>query len=105
MWNWRQFNDINSGKRYPAKFDNRNKFDITIGWNINDKIELTGQWEYMTGNRATLSLYNVAPPDVAFPDAPFVSPLDRMVDVKTELIIMKAAIMCSFRLFTGLISI
>lgn len=76
MWNWRQFNDINSGKRYPAKFDNRNKFDITIGWNINDKIELTGQWEYMTGNRATLSLYNVAPPDVAFPDAPFVSPLD-----------------------------
>lgn len=76
MWNWRQFKDINSGKRYPAKFDNRNKFDITIGWNINDKIELTGQWEYMTGNRATLSLYNVAPPDVAFPDAPFVSPLD-----------------------------
>lgn len=76
MWNWRKYPDINAGKRYPAKFDNRNKIDVTVGWNISDRLELTGQWEYMTGNRTTLALYNIAPPDAVFPDAPFVSPLD-----------------------------
>ena len=75
MWNWRKFPDINSGKRYPAKFDNRHKFDINLGWEINDRLELTGQWEYMTGNRTTLALYNIASPDIAFPDAPFGNPL------------------------------
>lgn len=76
MWNWRKFKEINSGKHYPAKFDNRHKLDISVGWTINDRLELTGQWEYMTGNRITLALYNTAPPDVAFPDAPFVNPID-----------------------------
>lgn len=76
MWNWREFSDINNGKRYPAKFDNRHKIDLSMGWKINDKMELTGQWEYLTGNRITLALYNVATPDIAFPDAPFVNPVD-----------------------------
>ena len=76
MWNWRKFSDINEGKRFPAKFDNRNKLDISVGWKINRRLELTGQWTYMTGNRATVALYNIAPPDIAFPDAPFVNPLD-----------------------------
>ena len=76
MWNWRKFADINDGKRFPAKFDNRNKLDISMNWKINRRLELTGQWEYMTGNRVTVALYNIAPPDVAFPDAPFVNPLD-----------------------------
>ena len=76
MWNWRKFPEINSGKRFPAKFDNRHKIDVNIGWKINEKMELTGQWEYMTGNRMTLALYNIAPPDVAFPDAPFINPID-----------------------------
>ena len=76
MWNWRKFPGINSGRRFPAKFDNRHKIDINLGWQINDRLELTGQWEYMTGNRTTLALYNIAPPDIAFPDAPFVNPID-----------------------------
>lgn len=76
MWNWRKFSAINEGHRFPAKFDNRNKIDISVGWKINQRLELTGQWEYMTGNRATVALYNIAPPDVTFPDAPFVNPLD-----------------------------
>lgn len=76
MWNRRKFPDINSGERYPAKFDNRHKVDVSVGWRINERLELTGQWEYMTGNRTTMALYNVAPPDVAFPDAPFESPID-----------------------------
>ena len=76
MWNWRKFSELNSGKRYPAKFDNRHKIDICIGWKINERLELNGQWEFMTGSRMTLALYNIASPDIAFPEAPFVNPLD-----------------------------
>lgn len=76
MWNWRKFPEINAGKRFPAKFDNRNKIDINLSWKINERLELTGQWEYMTGNRTTLALYNIATPDLFFPDAPFANPLD-----------------------------
>lgn len=76
MWNWRKFHDINEGRRYPAKFDNRHKLDISLGWTISDRMELTAQWEYMTGNRTTLALYNIATPDYAFPEAPFDNPLD-----------------------------
>ncbi|MDE6027663.1 MAG: TonB-dependent receptor plug domain-containing protein [Muribaculaceae bacterium] len=76
MWNWRTFPDINNGKRYPAKFDNRHKVDLNMGWVINDRLELTGQWEYISGNRCTLALYNIATPNISYPDAPFVNPLD-----------------------------
>lgn len=80
MWNWRKFPGINSGKRYPAKFDNRHKLNISFAWEINERLELNGQWEYMTGNRTTLALYNIAPPDIAFPDSPFVNPIDMEAD-------------------------
>jgi len=75
MWNWRKFDLLNDGKRYPAKFDNRHKVDVGVTWKINGRLELTGQWEYMTGNRTTLALYNVATPDYNFPDAPFLNPI------------------------------
>ena len=31
-WNDRQFTEINKGKRFPAKFDNRHKFNIIANW-------------------------------------------------------------------------
>lgn len=76
MWNRRRFPELNGGRSFPAKFDNRHKIDLNVCWNINERMELTGNWEYMTGNRATIALYNTAPPDIAFPDSPFLSPLD-----------------------------
>lgn len=76
MWNWRKISGINSNRKYPAKFDNRNKVDVNLGWRINDRMELNGNWMYMTGNRLTLALYNIAPPDISFPDAPFINPFD-----------------------------
>lgn len=75
MWNRRKFDLLNGGNRYPAKFDNRHKVDVGVTWKINSRLELTGQWEYMTGNRTTLALYNVATPDYKFPDAPFLNPI------------------------------
>lgn len=76
MWNWRKFADLNGGRRFPAKFDNRHKIDISGTWYINDRMTLNAHWEYMTGNRTTLALYNIDTPENSFPDAPFISPLD-----------------------------
>lgn len=58
MWANRQFPDINEGKRFPDKFDNRHKLNIVANWKVNKKVELTGSWTYMTGNRATVSFEN-----------------------------------------------
>lgn len=58
MWADRQFPGINGGKRFPAKFDNRHKLNIVANWKVSKKVELTGSWTYMTGNRATVSFEN-----------------------------------------------
>ncbi|WP_278703186.1 TonB-dependent receptor [Phocaeicola sartorii] len=57
-WNDRQFTEINKGRRFPAKFDNRHKFNIVVNWKVRSKVELTGSWTYMTGNRITVSFEN-----------------------------------------------
>jgi hypothetical protein len=56
MWADRQFDEINLGKRYPAKYDNRHKVNIVANYKLSDDIELNGNWTYVTGNRITLSL-------------------------------------------------
>lgn len=58
MWADRQFPEINGGKRFPAKFDNRHKLNIVANWKVSKKVELTGSWTYMTGNRVTVSFEN-----------------------------------------------
>ncbi|MDR2232507.1 MAG: TonB-dependent receptor, partial [Tannerella sp.] len=70
MWNWRQFDLLNQGKTFPAKFDNRHKININANYSLTEKIELNAAWTYMTGNRLTLSLYNYDIPGQQFPDAP-----------------------------------
>lgn len=57
-WNDRQFAEISKGERFPAKFDNRHKFNIVANWKVSPKVELTGSWTYMTGNRVTVSFEN-----------------------------------------------
>lgn len=54
MWNWRKFEELNLGKKFPAKFDNRHKININLAYKLNDKIDFNAGWTYMTGNRLTL---------------------------------------------------
>lgn len=70
MWNWRKFAQLNGGRKFPAKFDNRHKLNIGAGYRFNGRVTLHGEWTYMTGNRLTLALYNYDEPGGAFPDAP-----------------------------------
>lgn len=70
MWNHRKFNTLNNGKSFPAKFDNRHKIDVSSGWKIKKNMTLSAQWQYMSGNRTTLALYNVDVPEQFYPRAP-----------------------------------
>ncbi len=61
-WNWRQFDEINSGKRYPFKYDRRHDLSVVVSHQFNDRISLTGAWVYGTGNAITLPLYRYTSP-------------------------------------------
>ena len=54
-WNFRQFDEINSGKEYPFKFDRRHDFETVVVHRFNKKIHLSGTWVYGTGNAISLT--------------------------------------------------
>jgi len=56
-WNWRQFDEINNGKRFPFRYDRRHDISVAVTHQINDRITLSGAWVYGTGNAITLPLY------------------------------------------------
>ncbi len=57
-WNFRQFDNINSGKQYPYKFDRRHDVELVVSHKLTDKITLSGTWVYGTGNAITLTEAN-----------------------------------------------
>lgn len=63
MWSDRLFNELNGGRRFPSKYDNRHKLTLSASWKLSNRIELNGGWTFMTGNRATLSLENYLYPN------------------------------------------
>ncbi len=56
-WSWRQFDDINFGKKYPFRFDRRHDLSVVGIFNINSKIRCSATWVYGTGNAVTLSTH------------------------------------------------
>lgn len=58
LWNTRRFDELNGGREFPAKYDNRHKINISCQYKLKDNVELTAAWTYMTGNRITLALNN-----------------------------------------------
>lgn len=53
-WNWRQFDEINDGLRYPFKYDRRHQFNIVSSYRFSEKINTSIQWHYSSGNFTTL---------------------------------------------------
>jgi hypothetical protein len=51
----RIFDELNEGKRYPAKFDRTHDVSINLSYEINDVISLGGTWVYATGNAFTIA--------------------------------------------------
>lgn len=55
LWADRQYADLNGGRKFPARFDNRHKINVMVNWKINDKWEMSASWTGMSGNRFTLA--------------------------------------------------
>lgn len=53
--NTRQFENLNLGKEYHYVFDRTHDFSIVFLYSINNKISLSANWVYMTGNLYTIS--------------------------------------------------
>lgn len=77
MWTDRYFENINRGRHFPSKYDNRHKVNITGNYTIKENMDINFSWTFMTGNRITLSLENYQdlsssgfPPNIA-PSYPY----------------------------------
>ncbi|MDR1200139.1 MAG: TonB-dependent receptor [Tannerellaceae bacterium] len=57
-WSDRIFNDkqVNGGERFPFKYDNRHKLNLTAIHKFNSKVDLSASWTYASGNRVTVPL-------------------------------------------------
>lgn len=53
-WNWRQFDNINGGEKFPFKYDRRHDFSIVATYRLSDKVTISGNWIYATGNAITI---------------------------------------------------
>lgn len=59
-WTQMQFDSLNFGKKYYARYDRRHDLSVVGIYKINDRITFSGTWVYGTGNAITMpmSSYN-----------------------------------------------
>ncbi len=62
-WNYRQFDEINNGERFPFKYDRRHDISVVLSHELTDRWEVSGVWIYGTGNAYSI-------PDSYYPSAP-----------------------------------
>ncbi|MDB5246194.1 MAG: TonB-dependent receptor [Segetibacter sp.] len=53
-WTWRNFPEINDGKKYPTKFDRRHDLSVVGTYELNKKWKLSSVFVYGTGNAVTV---------------------------------------------------
>lgn len=65
-WNWRQFDEINSGNRFPFRYDRRHDISLVLNHDLSKKVALSTAWVYGTGNAITLNTISYQIPDYSF---------------------------------------
>lgn len=55
-WNYRQFDEINSGRKYRFRYDRRHDFEIVANYELNPRWSISATWQFATGNAITLPL-------------------------------------------------
>jgi hypothetical protein len=53
-WTQMQFDSINFGRKYYARYDRRHDISVVASYKFNDHITLSGTWVYGTGNALTV---------------------------------------------------
>ncbi len=68
-WTQLQFDDINFGKKFWARYDRRHDIGLVLIHEINENITLSGSWVYGTGNAITLPVgqFSAGPHNPFFP--------------------------------------
>ena len=66
-WSDRQFDEIDNGRRFPSRYDNRHKLNLTFTQKLSQKVELTAAWTYSSGNHLTISVENYEPAQSVIP--------------------------------------
>lgn len=56
--------ELNFGRIFPAKYDRRHDLSLTIMHKFSDRIDISANWVYATGNTATLGLQKYQAPEV-----------------------------------------
>jgi hypothetical protein len=56
---WRQFDELNGGERFPAKYDRIHDVSLTLQYRPNDRFDVGLTWVYCTGNTATLAFHRM----------------------------------------------
>lgn len=54
-WNYRQFDEINSGRKFPFRYDRRHDISVVVNHDFSEKIGISAAWVYGTGNAITLN--------------------------------------------------
>lgn len=62
-WNNRQFDNINNGNWYPAKYDRRHDFEVTGSYELNKKWNISATFVYNTGAAITLPVARYETPN------------------------------------------
>lgn len=53
-WTWRDFKDLNDGKRFPAKYDRRHDLSVVANYDWNKKWNVSAVFVFGSGNAITL---------------------------------------------------
>ncbi len=60
----REFPTINNGEKFDYKYDRRHCINITLTYQLSEKIDFNAQWDFMSGAKTTIAVGN----DVVFTD-------------------------------------
>ena len=63
-WTYRQFEEINDGRRFPTRYDRRHDLSLVVLHQLNKRLNLTGAFTYGTGNAFSLPVARFAFQDV-----------------------------------------
>lgn len=53
-WTYRQFENLNFGRRFPYRYDRRHDLSLAITHELSKKVDFSAAWVYGTGNAVTL---------------------------------------------------
>lgn len=62
-WTNRQFENLNFGRTFPAKYDRRHDISVALTHTFSERVDAGLVWVYGTGNAATLGIMEYPPED------------------------------------------